>query len=129
MKKIIAELCLDREICNEVEGTNLETAFGWLEQSGFQYQTHIEIPKESHMNKLYQLIETVEGSDGIRDYHVLSTSWNKQKLRDMMKEKIEDDVYGYISRNGILDEDDDCFETKYDYGFVKYDIIEVEVIE
>lgn len=74
---------------------------------------------------VYILLETVAGTDGIRDTYVKAVSTDKNKVIAELEKAIEEDEYGYIERNGVYEEDMErgYFLTNVDDGFVEYNTV------
>ena len=121
--KILAEMEVNTKVLTQVEDGSIDNALAWCAQSGLYVKQHMEIPDNANINHLFQLTETVEGTDGIRDFYILATAWDINLVKEQMREKIEQDAYGLIAKNGVRTDDELIFETEYEHGFVKYEII------
>lgn len=77
---------------------------------------------------IFLLIETLEKEDNLRNFEILATSFDINKLREILKNEIQDDKYDFIKKNGISHQNEDYFETNYNEGFVEYSIIENKII-
>ena len=127
--KILAEMEVNTKVLTQVEDGSIDNALAWCAQSGLFVSRYMEIPNNSNINHLFQLTETVEGTDGIRDFYVLATAWDIDSVKKIMRERIEQDTYGLIAKNGVMTDEEMIFETEYDHGFVKYEIISTIVTE
>lgn len=78
----------------------------------------------NNINNIYTLIEEFEGTEGIREFTIVHISFDIDKLKDTLKDKIKMDEYGLIKKNGIEIEGELYFSTKYNDGFVSYAISE-----
>lgn len=88
-----------------------------------------ELQEELNQKKIYLLCQEIEGTDGEISFFILQTSFNEQKLKDLLQEKINEDEYGLMKDYGIEDISDTYCKTKYgDRGSVEYYILEQEII-
>ena len=74
--------------------------------------------------KVYLVREEVEGDDGIREFSILGTYFDRNDALTQMQKVIKDDSYGLIARNGIYEEREGFFQTNYDNGFVEWSVTE-----
>lgn len=78
----------------------------------------------SDTNNIYILTEEFEGKEGIREFTIVHISFDIDKLKDILKDIIKMDQYGLIEKNGIEVDGELYFTTKYNDGFVGYQILE-----
>lgn len=79
-------------------------------------------------NSIYTLTESYENDSGLREFYVITTSYDKEKLKVIMDGLIKEDEYGLIAKNGIQRQTDNSFETVFEDGFVGYDITNVKCV-
>lgn len=80
------------------------------------------------METKYILTETIEGTDGIRDFNILMLSADYQKVLAEKNKLVEADEYGYFKKNDFLYDTDIHTESNFDNGFVSYLITEIEEV-
>lgn len=75
---------------------------------------------------MFVLCEETKDKDGNRDFQILALSENRDLLRQELRNLIQADEYGLISRNGVDHDDmsDDNFMTNCDGGYLHYYIEE-----
>lgn len=80
---------------------------------------------------LYALTETHENSDAIRETHLLGLSSDKELLRSIMAQRIQDDPDGFFQTGGFAVKGKDRVESAFQdfIGFVSYDISEVSLLD
>lgn len=87
-----------------------------------------ESPAQAEQPKMLMLCEEYESEDGIREFTVLAVSEDEKMLQKLLAAKVEKDEYGFIAKNGIDDADPNYFCTEFQSGFVKYYILEENVL-
>lgn len=78
---------------------------------------------------MHLLLEEHEDNDGIREFMVLGLSTDETLLKKMMQDRIQEDPYGVIDRNGVQENEDNYFCTEFDGGYVEYSIVEEPVLK
>lgn len=87
-----------------------------------------DAPEQADQPKMLLLCEEYESEDGIREFTVLAVSEDEKMLQKLLAAKVEKDEYGFIAKNGIDDADPNYFCTEFQDGFVKYYILEENVL-
>lgn len=87
-----------------------------------------DAPEQADQPKMLLLCEEYESEDGIREFTVLAVSQDEKMLQKLLAAKVEKDEYGFIAKNGIDDADPNYFCTEFQDGFVKYYILEENVL-
>lgn len=87
-----------------------------------------DAPEQADQPKMLLLCEEYESEDGIREFTVLAVSEDEKMLQKLLAAKVEKDEYGFIAKNGIDDADPNYFCTEFQSGFVKYYILEENVL-
>lgn len=87
-----------------------------------------DAPEQADQPKMLLLCEEYESEDGIREFTILAVSEEEKMLQKLLAAKVEKDEYGFIAKNGIDDADPNYFCTEFQDGFVKYYILEENVL-
>jgi hypothetical protein len=87
-----------------------------------------DAPEQADQPKMLLLCEEYESEDGIREFTILAVSEDEEMLQKLLAAKVEKDEYGFIAKNGIDDADPNYFCTEFQDGFVKYYILEENVL-
>ena len=136
MAKVIAIFDVDIERLKETENRSSEDAFSWCMESAFSWcndsgvvmESCKCVGEESSLTEMFVLLESVEGSDGIRDCSVKAIGFSEEPVQAELKSLVEQDPYGLIETNGIRVDLDSYFESNFtDRGFVKYEIVRQKV--